>query len=232
MFTPTPEYLNTLTLRQGIGSGRPGDRCAIQELRAWLELDPTTDDIPPCVSMVIGSLVIAVQDERPEWREQIIPLLPRLIGSAASRETELQRVFACADWAVRVAAPAALDAAGLSDHAERLRSLAQVIDEPTAYKAASAARAVAYAAYAADYAARAPDAAAYAASVAVAADDAATAADDAVTADDADEAVVPAVRSAEAADYVVMTADYASINPVALIEALLGINDVEGVANV
>jgi hypothetical protein len=157
---PNAEYLSKLHLREGKGSGAEGDRCAIQEVRAWEGLDPTSDDIPETDCPVIGRLIIGLQDARESWREAIVPLLPRLVGSRGSIDLTRRRAFAAADWAVRNRAPLALDAAGFKDRARALRGLPMVKDESSA-RAAAARAAAAYAAYAARAAAAA--AAAYAA---------------------------------------------------------------------
>jgi len=53
----TPAYLAALVLVEGGGSGAPGDRGAIQEVRAWLGLDPSSDTVPDNVCPVIGAAV-------------------------------------------------------------------------------------------------------------------------------------------------------------------------------
>jgi hypothetical protein len=197
---PNAEYLSKLHLRAGKGSGAEGDRCAIQEVRAWEGLDPSSDDIPKTDCLVIGRLIIGLQDARKSWREAIVPLLPRLVGSRGSLALTRRRSFAAADWAVRNRAPLALDAIGIKDQADILRGLPIINDsdsaDAAAYAAAraaadaarAAAAAAAYAAYAytadaaAYAAARAADAAAAAAAAYAAAyaDDAAAAANDPV----------------------------------------------------
>ena len=105
----TPEYLSRLTLRHGLGTGRPGDRCSTQEVRAWLDLDPSTDACPPCADPLIWSLVIQVQDRRDEWRAAMPPLLPKLAGSKGSDTLSLRRLYRCADWNIRELIPAIME---------------------------------------------------------------------------------------------------------------------------
>ena len=105
----TPEYLSNLTLRKGCGSGKPGDCCAIQEVRRWLDLDPSTDACPPTVDPLIHRLVIRVQDERADWRQEIVPLLTQLPGSRGDEELLMRRAYRCVDWAIRESLPVTLD---------------------------------------------------------------------------------------------------------------------------
>jgi len=139
----TPEYLSSLVLLEGPGSGTPGQRCAMQEIRAWLGLDASSDAIPPCVCPVLGRLIVHLQDAREDWRAALVPLLPRLVGSAGDEEVTRRRAYRCADWVCRVAAPAALEAAGLTDSAARLRRLAPVTDRASARAAEEASGAAA-----------------------------------------------------------------------------------------
>ncbi len=178
MSTPAiPADLSTIVLRSGCGTGEAGDACAIQEYRRWCGLDPATDACPEDVCPVLHRLVIRFNDANAAWRAALVPWLPRLTGTQGGRVQARARAFKAADWAVRVFAPLALDAAGRNDDAARLRALAPIVDAASASAAfavsyaASAASAVSYAASAAS-AARAASAAfavSYAASAASAA---------------------------------------------------------------
>ena len=133
----TPEYLEHLTLRHGLGTGKPGDRCSTQEVRAWLDLDPSTDACPLCADPLIWSLVIRVQDRREEWRHAMPPLLPKLARSKGSEELSLRRLYRCADWQIRELLPAIMETwPGLKEEAAKLRSLAPVSNRQTAKLAA------------------------------------------------------------------------------------------------
>ncbi len=153
-----PADLSAIELRKGCGSGEEGDRCAIQEYRAWCGLDASSDKRPEGVCPVLHRLVIGLNDARSEWRKAIVAWLPKLADSEGTPETRQARAFKAADWAVRVFAPIALDARGYAEHATKLRALAAIVDKETAKTAKDAA------AYAAAYAAA--DAAADAAAAA------------------------------------------------------------------
>ena len=153
----TPEYLQSLCLIKGKGDGTSGQRCAIQEVRAWLDLDASMDEVPDCVCPVIGKLVIGLNDIGPEMRTMLIPFLPRLGGSKGELAIMIRRAFAVADWAVRVVAAGAMATAGLNDHAKILKDLPPIVDQETSYAASYAAS---------DASDAASDAASYAASYA------------------------------------------------------------------
>jgi hypothetical protein len=147
----TSEYLATLRLRQGTGTGEPGDACLIQaerwELRrAALDLgaaelaeqyDPKSDACPPCTSPICRTLGIQVQDARAEWRAECVALLPLLPGSAGSPTLETKRLYRLIDCSVREALPAIVDvlADALAPHdagvAEALRGHAGVAADPS-----------------------------------------------------------------------------------------------------
>ncbi len=102
------------------------------------------------------------------------------------------RAFMCADWAVRVVVPMALDRAGCPQRAATLRALAPIVDRETALAGRDATDA---AACTTDAAAYATDAAAYATDAAACATDAAAYATDAAATDAA------AYAAAAAADW-------------------------------
>lgn len=136
----TSEYLSSLVLIQGIGSGQYGGRCAIQEIRAWLDLTSGSDDVPDCVSGIIAEHVIAANDARASWRTRLVPLLPRIIGSVGSDILERRRRYFAIDWVVRKAIPARMmrdvqsrgaydgrDTEGVKIVADRFRALPPVV---------------------------------------------------------------------------------------------------------
>ena len=140
--------------------------------------DNSWSDHPACVSEVVRSLAIRLNDmcEDGEREELIGPHLWAPVGTATGHEDEVRRACLCADRAVRVWAPRALEAAGRVEDAARLRALPPVVDRITARaaanaaaytaKAAAKAAAYAYAAYAYAYAATAAYTAAYTAKAA------------------------------------------------------------------
>ncbi len=58
----------------------------------------------------------------------IVPLLPMLIETRSTDAVEVARGYMALDWAVRVCAPIALDAAGLKEHADTLRALPPIVE--------------------------------------------------------------------------------------------------------
>jgi hypothetical protein len=129
----TPEYLSKLALREGCGTGAPGDRCAIQEVRAWEGLDPASDGCPPDADPLIVALVIRVQDASPVWRAALVPLLLSIPGSRGSEALQWRRLYRYADWQIRQVIPALCDRCPeLRDSAAALRSLAPIVDRQTA----------------------------------------------------------------------------------------------------
>ncbi len=223
----TPEYLEHLNLRKGCGSGKEGDRCAIQEYRAWVGLDASKDECPPDMCPVVHKLIISLQDYRPEWRKAIALVLPKFADSKRELAVTVKRAFACADFAVRVCAVNALISAGLNEEAEKMKALAPIVDQATSDAASYASRAASYAAsYAASdasYASRAASDASRAASRAAsyAATRAASYAPRAAS--DASRAASYASRAAsDAASYAPRAASDA-IDPVAFLLSLLDI---------
>jgi len=90
----TPAYLAALVLVEGGGSGAPGDRCAIQEVRAWLGLDPSSDTVPDNVCPVIGAAVYRADHSTRCDRRALAQVLPRLLGSRGSAALTQRRHWA------------------------------------------------------------------------------------------------------------------------------------------
>jgi len=115
-------------------------------------------DHPECVDPVIRALCVRLNDALPSDAERgriIGPHLLAPLGTAQGTEMTIARAFVCADTAVRVCAPRALDAAGMPAEAQKLRDLPEISSAETARDAANAAYAAdtvhaANAAYAAD----------------------------------------------------------------------------------
>ena len=115
-------------------------------------------DHPECVDPVIQCLCIALNDRLPSdaERERVIgPHIMTPIGTQQGTDLTRQRMLIVADEAVRVWAPMDLDACGLSNEAEILRSLPEIVDHLTAGDAAKAASHAAkiapYVSYSASY---------------------------------------------------------------------------------
>src|SRR5437764_980370 len=91
------------------------------------------DWIEPAVLSYGQTLSYCMPDDE---RQQLIPLVPWLVGVCASPSGfEIRQVRILADVAVRVFTPLALDAADLRKEARRLRSLPEIVDRATADRA-------------------------------------------------------------------------------------------------
>ena len=181
------EKLAELRLDCGAHGSFEEGHCAM-ELVSWLAGRPFTD-APPCVSPVIRNFLLQLNDILGDDRRQRLkPVLVKVLQTVGTAEQEQQRVYILADFAARVATPAAFRAIGVETWAVLLESLHEVVDLETkvqsefflysanaaataaatgsaraATGAACDASAAACAASAAAYAARAASAAAYAA---------------------------------------------------------------------
>jgi hypothetical protein len=229
----TPEYLASLQLKCGSGTGKEGDCCALQERRRWSGLDSKSYAVPDTDSQVCGRFMVRFQDAIKDdaIRNRLIPpLMVKLVGSAGSPELESRRSWMAVDWALREVAPTYFDLTPeLAEHAAALRALPPITDKASAraaYPIRDAARTAAWNLReknlgklreelkkripAADAVAAAADAAA--AAVAAAAVAAAVAA---VAADAAAAAVAAAVAAVAAAVAVVADADAAAAAAVA-----------------
>jgi hypothetical protein len=139
--------LEEVDLKGGSHNSRRAGMCAMEAV-AWLA-DEDHSDRPECVCPVIGAAVrnandrMRSDDERNRW---LRPLLPKLIGTRGDRAALLRRGFLAADWAVRVAAPIALRARGLTEQADSLAGLPEIVDGASAASARDVARAAASAA--------------------------------------------------------------------------------------
>ena len=108
--------------------------CAM-EVVAWLA-DQGHTDAPSCSSRVLRAFTIRLNDR---WntldRQRLIPLLPRMIGTANDGQDEA-RSYLALDWLIRTFTPAWLDLAGLAARATALRSLDPITNLDTARAAA------------------------------------------------------------------------------------------------
>jgi hypothetical protein len=113
---------------------RPGGgRCAMEWV-AHLAGEPHTDE-PRTVSPVLAAFARSWNDALDdESRQRLRPYLGRTIGTAGDGHDEW-RAWLCADWLVRVCAPALLDHAGLRASAAELRSLAPLTGDEAARRA-------------------------------------------------------------------------------------------------
>lgn len=132
----TDDYLRGLHFRSGKGTGKEGDRCSIQEYRAWWGLDPASDEVPRTDSEVVGRYIIGFQDRlilagaTPEQVYELVGRhLPRLHMSGRGKKLEEHRSFLLLDMMVRELAPLWLELTPeLAPFAEQLRALSPITD--------------------------------------------------------------------------------------------------------
>jgi hypothetical protein len=108
--------------------------------RPRLEFDP--EGVSPVIASYAVSLSDAMWRDEEARQELLVPLVPRLAGTAASKEIELRRVRHIAIETVKRVLPVLLRLAGLSEQAERCKSAS---DLTAAADAASAAQSAAHA---------------------------------------------------------------------------------------
>ena len=118
----------------------PAQGLCLTEAVAWMAGEPHSDQ-PECCSPVLAAFGRAWNDgmRNNEERAQLLPFVPRLIGTAGDAGAETRRADMALQWMINVQAPAWLELAGLSDHAETLRSMVR-IDQSQLAAAGDAAR--------------------------------------------------------------------------------------------
>jgi hypothetical protein len=121
-----PAKLDLITLDKG-AHDTPGDGLCLMEAVAYLAGEPHTDR-PKCVSPVLGAYGRALNDILPQdRRQQLIPLIPRIVGTAGDGRDE-SRSYMALDWLIRTYLPAWLDLAGITEEARVLRELGRIVD--------------------------------------------------------------------------------------------------------
>jgi len=215
------------TLSTGIGTAESA--CSVAAINLALS-GALTDNIPDCMSRVIGQWVIGVQDAMPSeirnsaaWRD----LLPLAAGTGRSHEAE--RMAMVLDWMWGTALPMVQPLADAHGFGEAWQKMTTLRTRESAHAANAAAAAHAYAYYAADAAADAAHAAAdtadaYAAYASYVADAANVAAH--VAADAAYYAASAAGDAANAAAYVADEESWQTLDPVALLRRLVAVTDI------
>ena len=213
--TKIADLVNQMQLCTGLGNEE--NACSIAAINLALT-GRLTDDIPECMSEVIGSWIIRIQDRMPdnmrngpEWKN----LLPLAAGTG--REHEQQRLALIMDWLWCQVLPTLQPLADEHGFGTQWQTMCVEKTQIAAADAAAADAAYAAAAYAdAAYA----DAAAYAAADAAYAAYAAAAYADAAYADAAAYAAADAARAAARA----ARADFwTRVNPPALLKQLIEI---------
>ncbi len=149
------DWLDRLILSNGAHREREKGLC-VMEAVAWIAGEEHSDK-PSCACPVISAFLRDWNDNLPNDAERarlLRPLVPKLVGTKATRKVEGQRAWLAVDWHVRVQAPAWLDLAGLAEHATALRGLAPIVDVATAHASSDALTRAAEASQAAESAAR------------------------------------------------------------------------------
>jgi hypothetical protein len=124
--TLTEADLGALELEYGAHMRRQDGVC-LMEAVAWFAGKEHTDR-PPCVSPVLGAFGRALNDRmKPEDRQQLKRFIPVLPGTAGNPDADRARAWLAADWLVRTALVAWLDAAGLADDATAVQELDPVL---------------------------------------------------------------------------------------------------------
>ena len=191
--TKLEDYLATHSLPSGLGTEESACTLAAINLAITGKL---TDEIPSCMSLVLGGTAIRLQDVMPDQMrnsKRYKRLIPDMPGTGRERETE--RLAVLMDWMWTVVLPQLQPIADKHGFGSAWRNMCEVKTPAAARAAARAADAVDAADYA-DYAARAADYAARAADYAARA------------------AVYAARAAARAAVYAARVADYAAAGAV------------------
>ena len=158
------DVVNRMHLPSGLGTVE--NACSIAAINLALTGE-LTDDIPACMSEVIGRWILVTQDAMPdamrnsaEWKS----LLPLAAGTG--RDYEKQRLALILDHMWSVALPLVQPIADAHGYGHQWREMCEKRTVAEAAEAAEAARAAAWAAEAAEAAAWAAEAAAWAAEAA------------------------------------------------------------------
>ena len=137
MITTLRPLPDTITIHKGChepGDPSKGDPACLLELVSWVAGEPWSDH-PECVSPILGAFGRQLNDRLPDTkRQQLRPLIPRLVGTAGDGHDEA-RGYLALDWLIRTCTPAWLDLAGLSVEADELRGLRRIVDLAAAQSA-------------------------------------------------------------------------------------------------
>lgn len=98
-------YLEPLRLEQGAHDA-PNNRlvrACVMEAVAYVAGEPWSDS-PECASPVLGAFLRSWNDSlSDEDRQMLKPLIPRLVGSKASKRVEEKRAWMATDWRLIIA---------------------------------------------------------------------------------------------------------------------------------
>ena len=121
-----PDLLKVIHLEKG-SHPSPEEGMCLLEAAAYLAGEPHSDH-PECVSTVIATFGRHWNDHLDDADRDrlLLPLLPKLIGTAGGDEKRLSLL--ALDWLLRVYTPAWLDLAE-PEHAEKLREMPEVTEK-------------------------------------------------------------------------------------------------------
>jgi hypothetical protein len=202
------EYLATHTLHSGLGTKEIA--CSIAAINLAVS-GTLTDDIPDCMSDVLGTAAIVLQDAMPEEMrnsERYKALLPEMAGTG--REHEQERLAILMNWMWSVVLPQLQPIADKHGFGSKWQTMCNL---KTAAAARAAARAAGGAGGAGGAAGAAAAAAAFAARAARAADYAALAAADCAA------AAAGGARAAASGDF------WETVDPIGVLERMTYLNE-------
>jgi len=129
--------LATIELKKGGHLAESGELCLMEAI-AHFAGEPHGDR-PACTDSVVASYARALNDEMSDdQRQRLISYIPRL-AATSNGMAPVTRAYMCADRAVRVFAPLALDVVGLPEEAAKLRALHEIDSRARAAAAAAVA---------------------------------------------------------------------------------------------
>ena len=136
--TARPLDIDSLVLYSG--DHDPNGKMCIMEAVAYVAGEPWSDR-PVCASTVISDFLRSWNDAlNDDDRQMLKPFILRMVGTSAQQEVELMRSELAWKWLVRTYVPTWLDAAGIADHANKLRSCRETEIITTLAAARAAAR--------------------------------------------------------------------------------------------
>lgn len=117
----------------------PAAGMCLTEAVAWIAGEPHSDE-PECCCRVLTAFGREWNDgmRSDEERSMLLKWVPQLVGTRASEQVERRRAEMAQEWLARECAPEWLAAAGMTEHAEKLRNM-DGLHRPTLFAARDAA---------------------------------------------------------------------------------------------
>ena len=117
--------LASIRLESGGHTSRSEGTCLMEAVAWWAEEEHT--DHPACVSPVIGEFGRTWNDDLDDaTRQRLVPLIPKMVGTAGDVAADTRRGWMATDWLVRTFAPEWLRLAGLTKHADALAAIEEL----------------------------------------------------------------------------------------------------------